>query len=223
MKRQFAMLFALTFLVSGMATFAEEAATGAENAETEMVENVENEAQKWVAPFEDGEWMSIPEWNAEVYMPAGWLLSEVTETGFIAVDAEETASMIVTMKSFVVEEAAETQEVEATAENEETVSDEIGESDAAVELSAFETYLMGLDAEYELSLLGEREMAVISGEESVMVKFPMNDLLVTMEFAPATEDGIADSALSIAETFYVYPETETAETDAETAEEAAAE
>lgn len=219
MKRQFALLFALTFLVSGMATFAEETAAQEETVENEIVETVENEALEWVAPFEDGEWMSIPEWNAEVYLPTGWLLSEVTETGFIAADAEETSSLTVTLEDFLTEEMPEeTAEAEENAETEETD----GEAELA-EPSAFENYLMELGEEYELSMVGEREMAVLNSEESVTVKFLMNDLLVTMDFAPATEGGITDSALSIAETFYIYESAEITEIPAEENAEAAAE
>lgn len=181
MKRQFALLFALTFMVSGMASMAEEPA--AERI-TELTEAAETE---WTAPFEDGEWLSVPEWNAEVYLPMGWALTEVTETGFIAADGEGESSLTVTMEEFAAEENTEVKE----------------ESDSA-ELSAFEEYLLGLGQEYELALMGDTEAAVFTGEEDVQVKFPMNGLLVTMAFTPAEEGGIADSALSIAETFYLY-------------------
>lgn len=198
MKRQFALLFALTFMVSGMADMAEEPVVETEAAETEIVENVESE---WVAPFEDGDWLSIPEWNAEVYLPTGWLLTEVTETGFIAADAEGVSTMTVAVEEFAAEE------IEA---------EEAAEASDEVILSAFEEYLLGLGQEYELALMGETEAAVFNSEESVEVRFLMNDQLVTMTFAPATEGGIADSALSVAETFYIYTEaeTETAETEA---------
>lgn len=226
MKRQFALLFALTFLVSGMASMAEEVATDVEasaTVETEIVETAEAPMGERTVPFEDGDWMSIPEWNAEVYLPTGWLLSEVTETGFIASDAEETSTLTVTLEDFLMEEPSEAEavaEAEATAETEEVAD----ESDA-VELSAFEEYLMGLGQEYELTLMGDRQAAVLTDEDSVAVKFLLHNQLVTMDFAPATEGGIADSALSIAETFYVYDEVRPVEGEIpeEAAEEAVAE
>ena len=223
MKRQFAMLFALTFLVSGMATFAEEAAVNNENTQIEMTEAGAAESLEWTLPFEDGEWMSIPEWNAELYLPLGWQLFEVTENGFIAADAEAASLVTVVIEDFITEEAAETEEAEANAaaETEETAeTEEIAEN---AEPSAFESYLMGLGQEYELNQVGEREMGVLIGEESVTVKFVMNDKLVTMDFTPAVEGSIADSALSIAETFYLYEVDEVEEIAEETAEEAAAE
>lgn len=199
MKRHFAILFALTFMVSGMAVIAEENA-----AESAVAENTE---AAWTAPFEDGEWMSVPEWDAEIYLPAGWTLSEVTETGFIASDADEASTVTVTLEDFPAEESAE----------------EAEPSEGEVKLSAFENYLMGLGEEYELALMGEREAAVFSAEESVTVRFVQKDQLVTIEFAPLTEDGIAGSALSVAETFYIYDEAEMAEPTAEAVEEPAEE
>lgn len=209
MKRQFALLFALTFMVSGLAGMAEEA------AQTEIVENdaVQSETveTEWTAPFEDGDWLSIPEWNAEVYLPTGWMLSEVTETGFIATDAEGASSMTVAVEEFAVAET------EAGAESEETAqqSEEVIEEAQSVELSAFEEYLLGLGQEYELVLMGDRQAAIFTGEESVDVRFVMDERLVTMTFAPATEGGIADSALSIAETFYIYTDVETGTVETE--------
>lgn len=211
MKREFALLFALTFMVSGMAAVAEEAVV--ENTET--VETAETDQAKWTASFEDGEWLSVPEWNAEVYMPAGWALTEVNETGFIAADESVASTMTVAIEAFAEDTVAE------NGENEE--------ADESVELSAFESYLMGLGQEYELALVGDTETAVFAGEESVEVRFVMNGQLVTMTFAPADEGGIADSALTIAETFYMYDTAEDsadddAQTNAELAEtEAAAE
>lgn len=223
MKRQIALLFALTFMVSGMATIAEEAATDVETAETKIVETAENEELEWTAPFEDGEWMSIPEWNAELYLPTGWLLSEVTETGFIASDMEATSTLTVTMEDFVTEDTAEAEATAEAEETTETVETEATTDADTVEPSIFETYLMEQDLEYELSMAGEREMAVMTSEESVTVKFLLNDKLVTMDFTPAAEGGIADSALSIAETFYIYDEVEPVEVEAagETGEAAA--
>lgn len=206
MKRQFAMLFALTFMVSGMATMAEQAA---------QPETQENEQILWEAPFADGAWLEVPEWNAEVYLPAGWTLSEVNETGFIAGDADETGMLTVTIEDFLTEEAGVEETTEEAAEEtaeenteeaaEETTEETAEETDGA-ELSAFEAHLIGLGQEYELALLGEREAATMTSEESLTVMFPLNDHLVTMVFTPA-EGGAADSALSIAETFYIYPET----------------
>ena len=194
MKRQFAMLFALTFMVSGMATMAEQAA---------QPETQENEQILWEAPFADGAWLEVPEWNAEVYLPAGWMLTEVNETGFIAGDADETGMLTVTIEDFLTEEAGVEETTEETAE--ETTEEAAEETDGA-ELSAFEAHLIGLGQEYELALLGEREAAMMTSEESLTVMFPLNDHLVTMVFTPA-EGGAADSALSIADTFYIYPET----------------
>lgn len=211
MKREFALLFALTFMVSGMAAVAEEAVV--ENAET--VETAETAQTKWTASFEDGEWLSVPEWNAEVYMPAGWALTEVNETGFIAADESGASTMTVAIEAFAEDTVAE------NGENEE--------ADESVELSAFESYLMGLGQEYELALMGDTETAVFAGEESVEVQFVMNGQLVTMTFAPADEGSVADSALTIAETFYMYDTAEDsadddAQVNAELAEtEAAAE
>lgn len=198
MKRQFAMLFALTFMVSGMATMAEQAA---------QPETPENEQILWEAPFADGAWLEVPEWNAEVYLPAGWMLTEVNETGFVAGDAEETGMLTVTIEDFLTEEAGVEETTEEAAEEtaEETTEETAEETDGA-ELSAFEAHLIGLGQEYELALLGEREAATMTSEESLTVMFPLNDHLVTMAFTPA-EGGAADSALSIAETFYIYPET----------------
>lgn len=190
MKREFALLFALTFMVSGMAAVAEETAV-VENAET-----TETAQQKWTASFEEGEWLSVPEWNAEVYMPAGWALTEVGETGFIAADASGESTMMVTIEAFAEGAVAEI-------ENEE--------ADDSVALSPFESYLMDLGQEYELALMGDTEAAVFADEESVDVRFVINDQLVTLTFTPATEGGVADSALTIAETFYMY---ETAEDSA---------
>lgn len=227
MKRQFAFLFALTFMVSGMATMAEQAAV--ENPELENLtvetEIVETADVEWVAPFEDGEWLQVPEWNAEVYLPAGWTLTEVTEGGFIASDADAAETVTVTMEDFVV---METETVEMV---EKAGTDEAAETEA-VEISAFEAYLMGLGEEYELVLMGEREAAIFPCEDCVTVRFVQNDQLVTMVFEPVVEGGASESALAIAETFYIYDveaeETEAmaeeavAETDA-AAEEAAAE
>lgn len=196
MKREFALLFALTFMVSGMAAVAEETAV-VENAET-----TETAQQKWTASFEEGEWLSVPEWNAEVYMPAGWALTEVGETGFIAADASGESTMTVAIEAFA---------EGAVAENENEEADENEETDDSVALSPFESYLMGLGQEYELALMGDTEAAVFAGEESVDVRFVINDQLVTLTFTPATEGGVADSALTIAETFYMY---ETAEDSA---------
>lgn len=213
MKREFALLFALTFMVSGMAVVAEESAAVVESAET-----AETAQQKWTASFEDGEWLTVPEWNAEVYMPTGWTLKEVNETGFVAADAEDVSTMTVAVEAFA-EDAAE----------EASTEDETAESDEKVELSPFETYLMDLGQEYELALMGDIEAAVFAGEESIDVRFLMNGQLVTMSFAPAAEGGIADSALTIAETFYMYGTAEDsaavdAQAEAESAEtEAAAE
>lgn len=194
MKRQFAMLFALTFMVSGMATMAEQAAQPETQEETSVL---------WEAPFADGAWLEVPEWNAEVYLPAGWMLTEVNETGFIANDAEETGALTVTIEDFVTEEADIEETIEETAEE---VAEEAAEETDGVELSAFESHLIALGQEYEPALLGEREAAMMSDEESLTVMFPLNGHLVTMVFTPA-EGGAADSALSIAETFYIYPET----------------
>jgi len=206
MKRQFALLFALTFMVSGMASMAEETVQN-ETAQTQAVHE-ERMEDEWTAPFEDGDWLSVPEWNAEVYLPTGWMLTEVTENGFVAAEAEGEASLTVT-----VEEFATDGEVETAPEGEETT-----EESESVELSAFEEYLLGLGREYEMTLMGEIETAVFSGEENVEVKFPMAGQLITMTFAPADESGIAGSALSIAETFYMYTPVE-----GDAAEEAAAE
>lgn len=194
MKRQFAMLFALTFMVSGMATMAEQAAQPETQEETSVL---------WEAPFADGAWLEVPEWNAEVYLPTGWMLTEVNETGFIANDAEEIGALTVTIEDFVTEEADIEETIEETAEE---VAEEAAEETDGVELSAFESHLIGLGQEYEPALLGEREAAMMSDEESLTVMFPLNSHLVTMVFTPA-EGGAADSALSIAETFYIYPET----------------
>ena len=213
MKRQFALLFALTFLVSGMAAIAEKTAKENETAQLEMTENGE-EALEQTVPFEDGEWMSIPEWNAELYLPVGWQLFEVNENGFVAADAEAASLVTVALEDFIVEETTEAAD---TAEAEET--EKTDENEENIEPSAFESYLMGLGQEYELNLVGEREMGILSGEESITVKFVMNDKLVTMDFAPVVEGGIADSALSIAETFYMYETDEAEEIVEETAEE----
>lgn len=212
MKRQFALLFALTFLVSGMATIAEEA-NKTETDQIEMVETAETEELAWIAPFEDGEWMSIPEWNAELYLPIGWQLFEVTENGFVAADAEATSLVTVALEDFVMEETAEAADTAETDETEEAAEQEMDEP------SAFESYLMGLGQEYELNLAGEREMGILNGEESITVKFVMNDKLVSMNFTPAVEGGIADSALAIAETFYMYETDEAEEIVEEIAEE----
>lgn len=190
MKRQIALLFALTFMVSGMATVAEQTDAAVENENAAVVE------EAWVAPFEDGAWLGVPELSAEVYLPAGWVVDEVTENGFTAIDAEAISSVTVTLADFV-----ETEIPEAEASEEETED----ENDS-IELSAFENYLIGLGQEYELALMGEREAAIISSEESLTVMFVQNERLVTMVFAPAAEGSIADSALAVAETFYVYPE-----------------
>jgi len=221
MKRQIAFLFALTFMVSGMATMAEETAQENAAAQTEIVETAETE---WVAPFEDGEWLSVPEWNAEVYLPAGWVLTEVTENGFIAADAEEASTMVVTIEDFLSAETvwfeempeAAADETEAAAEETETdaaadETDAAAETDEGAELSDFEAYLMGLGEEYELALMGEREAAVFAAEDSVTVRFPVKEHLVTMTFAPAVEGSLAESALSVAETFHIYEEAEEAE------------
>lgn len=190
MRKQIAFLFALAFMVSGLATVAEGTAQET-NAETETAAVVE---EAWVEPFEDGAWLGVPELSAEVYLPAGWVVDEVREDGFTAVDAEAVSSVTVTLADF-----AETEPVEAQEDE--------------VELSAFESHLIGLEQEYELALMGEREAAIIASETEVTVMFVQNEHLVTMVFAPAAEGGIADSALVIAETFYIYPETvENAET-----------
>lgn len=184
MKRHFATLFALTFLVTAMACGAEETIPQGEAAETEITATQAELTQEgWVAPFEDGEWLGVPELNAEVYMPVGWSVTEVTENGFTAADAEDTASLSVTLEALAEEEIAESDDVS---------------------LSAFETYLMGLGEEYELAVMADRETAIVNGEESLTVMFPMKNWVVRMEFAPADEGGIADSALTIAETFYIY-------------------
>ena len=203
MKRQFALLFALTFMVSGMAVVAEETAENGD-VKTEAAQTEFAEAAEWTMPFEDGEWLSVPDLNAEVYLPSGWTVTDVTETGFSAADAEGISAMNVSLEAF----------------DGETV-----ESDD-VEISAFESYLMSLGQEYEIALMGETEAAIFAGEESVEVKFLMKDQLVTMTFTPADETGIAGSAMAVAETFYFYtPEEEAqpAESEAaETAEDAAA-
>lgn len=177
MKRHFALLFALTFLVTAMACTAEETPVETENAAAEAVET------EWVEPFEDGEWLGVPQLNAEVYMPAGWMLIDVTENGFTATDAEDTSSLNVTLAELAEEEAAQSDDVS---------------------LSAFETYLMGLGEEYELTMMADREAAILNSEESFTVMFPLKSWVVRMEFAPADEGGIADNALEIAETFYIY-------------------
>jgi len=225
MKRQFALLFGLTFLVSGMATIAEEAAVGAETAETEIVEKAAVEDAEWIAPFEDGEWLNIPEWNAELYLPVGWQLFEVTETGFVVTDSEATSLINVTMEEFMTEETSEEAE---TTETGTEVAEEIGDAENSEENetilpSALESFLMEQGQEYELTIVGEREMAVMHGEVSMTVRFLLSDLLVTMEFVPADESGIADIALPIAETFHVNEITETEEIPAEILEEAAEE
>ena len=206
MKRQIALLFALTFLVSGMASIAESPAAEMENVE--VVEQVNSENPDWFAPFPDGEWMSIPEWNAEMYLPLGWMLSEVTETGFIAVDSEETSSIVVTIGDFVTEEIAEVEETE--------ISESESEEADVIEPSELETFVMSLGQEYEMYPGEEREMAVLSGEEKVTVVFLVRDKLVNMEFVPVEEGSIADGATTIAETFYMY---EAAEDEALTSEE----
>ena len=100
MKRQFAILFALTFMVSGMATIAEETAADA-TVETETAATVEATEEAWVAPFEDGAWLGVPELSAEVYLPAGWVVDAVAVDGFTAIDAEATSSVTVMLSDFV--------------------------------------------------------------------------------------------------------------------------
>jgi hypothetical protein len=65
MRKQIAFLFALAFMVSGLATVAE-GTVQETNAETETAAVVE---EAWVEPFEDGAWLGIPELSAEVYLP----------------------------------------------------------------------------------------------------------------------------------------------------------
>ena len=230
MKRQFAFLFALTFMVSGMATIAEQ--TAAENAQTEVTMDAVTSETRWIEPFVDGAWLDVPEWNAEVYLPVGWMLAEVTESGFTAADAEGASMMTAVIEEFDSEDGEMTEAAadEAASENtEEAVDETAGEaadetaaenSDEAAP-SAFETYMLGVEEAYELVQAGEREYAVLTGEESVSVKFVVNGRLVTLTFAPADESGIAGSALSVAETFYVYDAAEETAETAETAEEAA--
>ena len=199
MKRQFAMLFALTFLVSGMATIAEGPQEEKTESQIEFVETADAGLEEWVAPFEDGEWLTIPEWNAELYLPMGWQLVEVSENGFVVGDADAASHVTVTMEDFLI------------VESEETQADGAEEDAENAEPSAFELHLMENGEEYEMAIVGEREMGVLTGEESIAVKFLMRDKLVTMDFAPVTEGGIADSALAIAETFYMYDAEETVE------------
>ncbi len=182
MKRTYAILFALTLMVSGMATMAEEApvATTEVNVVTETV---------WTAPFEDGDWLSVEDLHAEVYLPTGWTVTdawpadEETAAGFIAANADNTETMTAKLEPFVQEE--------------------VNEEEGAT-LSAFETYLLGLGQDYELALMGEQQAAILTGEEDVSVLFVQDDKLITLTFAPNAEDGAAASALAIAETFYVY-------------------
>jgi len=210
MKRQIALLFALAFLVSGMATIAEENSAATEN--TEIVAVVEDGDFERRVPFEDGEWMSVPEWNAEVYLPLGWQLLEVTETGFIAADANAESLITVNMEDFAAEtEVAEEVEI-ADAETEETAETENAETEATV-VSELESYMTALGQEYEIYFGEEHEMAVSELEESVVVRFLMQGKLVSMEFAPVTEGSIGDSAVTIAETFYMYEVEETAEAE----------
>ncbi len=117
-----------------------------------------------------------------------------------------------------------------TASDETTCSlaDEEGTSTLTITLSTFEgedleSYLDEQGTEYELGDLTDRSAAVVTGESDVTVLFVQDDgTMVTMVFAPADEGGIADSALDIADTFYIYTVEEEA-TDEEATEEEAAE
>lgn len=192
MKRQFAMLLAMSLMLSGMAAIAEE--------NTESNAEVQTEISEWSAPFEDGDWLIVEEWNAEVYLPAGWLLSDLTEDGFIAADSEGTSSISVTIEAFESEEA--------DVESDEAADEATGEAEEETDLtlSAFENYLIGLGEDYQLSLMGDRQAASFEHEADVTVKFLLNGKLITMTFAPNEEGGIADQALEIAQTFYLYQE-----------------
>lgn len=184
MKKQMAILFALALLVSAMATVAEEQSAASSEVVEQPAVPAEAVETEWAAPFEDGAWLSVPELNAEVYMPAGWTISEVAEDGFTALDAELISSMQVVLEPLAQEEAAATEE--------------------GATLSAFESYLLGLGEEYELALMGESEAAVIQREGSVTVLFPVGSQLVHMTFTPAEAGGVSDNALVIAQTFHLY-------------------
>lgn len=184
MKRQMAILFALALAVSSMATMAEDQSADLTEVVEQPVVQADTAEAEWAVPFEDGAWLSVPELNAEVYMPAGWTVSEVAEDGFTALDAELVSTMQVVLEPLAQEEAAATEE--------------------GATLSAFESYLLGLGEEYELALMGEREAAVIQGEDSVTVLFPVGGQLVRMTFTPAEEGGVSDNALVIAQTFHLY-------------------
>ena len=214
MKKRIALLVAMTFLLSGMAAFAEKAQTENAVAQTEATENAGVEMLEWTVPFEDGEWMNIPEWNAELYLPVGWQLFEVVENGFVVTDPQQLSTVTVLMEEFIAVEADQ-----AAAEERDEAETE--EAEAAEETSAFAAYLSGLGQEYELTQAGEREMGILKGESSVTIRFVMNDKLVIMDFAPVEEGGISDHALKIAETFYMYEVDENAEVPAQTEEETA--
>lgn len=138
------------------------------------------ESASWSASIEDGEWLNASGANAEIYLPAGWTIAEDAETGFTATDAEAASTLTVELSELAIEEDGDAQ-------------------------SAFETCLLGLEEEYERVAMIGCEAAVTANEEEVIVRFVLDDQLVTMHFAPAGEGGIADSALTVAETLYLYP------------------
>lgn len=118
MKKRLAILLAMTMMFSAAAAVAEESSTDtAETAETEVT-----------LPFEDGEWLSVESMNAEVYLPAGWTLTESAEDSFTAAGADATSTLTVTVAAF--DSTDLTTYMDAMGETYETVA--LTDRDAAV-------------------------------------------------------------------------------------------
>lgn len=182
MKKQMAILMALAICVSLMAAAAEEQAaeeTQTETVQQETVEETQAEGVQqetveatWVEPFEDGDWLSIPEMSAEVYLPAGWTLTSAAADTFTAADADNTETLAVTLEDF-------------------------DQTDLTAYMDAFgETY--------EMVQMADRDAAVITTDvDKTLVFLYDEDTLVRMTFAPADEEGVAGSAVAVAETFWM--------------------
>lgn len=183
MKRQFAVLMALTVLVSMWAA-AEERKTGenpqpdpveTEFAEPEQLEEAPDPAAEW-----EGEWMDIPQMMADIYLPAGWTLTDASETGFTVVEGVEDgvtpASIVLTLEPF--------------------------------EDESLEAYADACFEDYTVAEMHDGSAVVVENTEEdtlTMLFLHGGDELVRMILTPASNTDMADRMPDIARTFKLYP------------------
>ena len=200
MKKTMAILMALAMFATLAATAEEQTAeTTAETGtvETEFVDEAEETA------LLEGQWVNVPEMQADIYLPEGWAVTEATETGFIAAEsaiAEE------------VEEPAEGTE-EANEETEVTTDSQTAQTAATLTLTleTLETDLLTYAEEnfkeYTVEAVNMGDAIVITDVENdeMAVLFQYDaETVVRLVLSPASRTELTGQLLDIAATFNIY-------------------